>query len=796
MCALVEDRGCNERRIYDSVRRIYDIQSSSEDSLDHRKRRRSLIKNSRATRTASLFIDRLKSEFQRGDDFVPRFRSHRNWCPNFPPKYFCERDDGERSMSLGKSVSKNFVRETPKIYSIGLYEPRIRRRVNDDDERDGVIDIGDTVEYLKRCSLLARRNSKVDITNDAPREKVNSKKRLLTLPSFSALSIPLIHSFPIPTECVEGSPANMISHSKNSSCERRGSSCERRGSSCDRSESTRKDVRVHTKAASLPRTRSFEKDRRSREDLTRRIYSAEFDSTLQWSGTRNDFVYCSISRQSFVEENREAEKSKRTKAQFVSNERSTCFEKRFIPSERTSNDRGKYEQIMVNIVNCNTSQEYLRDGSPDELVEDLFLEETSIGSSTSKSREYFSPIETARQMEAVSRVAYGESEILEDIRRRIDEDFERSSLKFEEDLEDFCLSRGARSYDKSYSLDNESFLDVDDDLLMGIEQSKSMPMITSTATNRRSSKSVTLMSSTLVEDDFYDPKSSGITLSKDTFKEYRPIESNESKYPSCTDLSSMNSIICYSTYDFPSACLESTIVCPEKTPTKESVDHRNYDVHSILSQSFSTSDVSMSKEYESASSKNDTSCLDLSKEMEDILTNSKSEYEIMGESSDYDRSKTNLRKGHLRGSSLKERKSSRHLLESIDSGVMTDYSRNDLRAYGNPANRNTNDYYIYENQFKINLTKNSEDLPMFDFDSDSTYSDDSLDRRVDTVVKECTESLIHLERRIKVKLKTIEKQADDSTDDFLAFFDWSSGDERIGSISTPSLVSLTDSERS
>lgn len=171
MCALLEDR-TGERWIYESVRRIYDVQSSSEDSLGHRKRqgadrRAPSLTNSRATRTASLFIDRLKSDFRRDfrrdDDFVGRFRTHcqRNWRPKFiTTKYLCEPEEEERPTSLRRAdVSKCLVSVTPRVYSIGLYEPnrKTRRKSYIDDNRDDDDNRERAVECFKRCTLLARR---------------------------------------------------------------------------------------------------------------------------------------------------------------------------------------------------------------------------------------------------------------------------------------------------------------------------------------------------------------------------------------------------------------------------------------------------------------------------------------------------------------------------------------------------------------------------------------------------------------------------------------------------------------
>ncbi|KAL2729050.1 hypothetical protein V1478_006682 [Vespula squamosa] len=672
MCALLEDR-VGERRIYESVRRIYDIQSSSEDSLDHRKRHgrdrkaSSIGGNSRATRTASLFIDRLKSDFQRDDDFVPRFRTHcqRNWCPKFTTKYIYEPEEGERPTSLCRSVSKSLVSVTPKVYSIGLYEPRkkAKRKTDLDNEVDRELRV---VEYFKRCTLLARRS--------LSRNEICSKKWMPDLLSASTVSIPLIS---IPTE-------------------------------------------FHLPVLN------------------------EKDSVVHSSATvTHESVFYSPSLRSLLLDDGKSDRSQCEERKKVLD--ATLGSRRFTSNVETSRDRSP----------------------PKGLADDLFLEDVSSNESCISNccREFFSPIETTREARSASEEYYSENGILEDIRKRIDKDFERSSSKVEEDFEDFSYSDDSSFFDKACSFDRdhdyETFLDPKDDFLTSIEQSKSVPIIPSSGRQRRSSKSVTSLSSTLFQDDLSDLSSPRISVSKDTFD-----ESYDSNGPS---RSSINSIV-YDDYaishDFPFARRDISPERDKTLPVRSLLDYTNLASVASLASVFSISNGLTSKKFEGPTASKNITVTPCALTL----------------------SKRKLRKTFSRGgSSFRREKLSEHrLVESIDSGVLTDYSRNDLRACGSTAERNANVFYIHERQ------EPHGEAPYVA--SDSVCSDDSLDRRVDRAVKKCTEDLVLLERRVKLKLKTVGGRLDTSKRNFSTLFDWSSGDECIGSISTPSLVSLTDSE--
>lgn len=97
---------------------------------------------------------------------------------------------------------------------------------------------------------------------------------------------------------------------------------------------------------------------------------------------------------------------------------------------------------------------------------------------------------------------------------------------------------------------------------------------------------------------------------------------------------------------------------------------------------------------------------------------------------------------------------SKLVTESLDSGILTDFSRDQLRIIS--------DEQFCEKSEKKNrgerkcYTKKVDLLPTFDFNTDSSYSDDSLNRRVDLVVKKFTENLILTERKARIKLRRME----------------------------------------
>ncbi|XP_076634941.1 uncharacterized protein LOC143348527 [Colletes latitarsis] len=155
---------------------------------------------------------------------------------------------------------------------------------------------------------------------------------------------------------------------------------------------------------------------------------------------------------------------------------------------------------------------------------------------------------------------------------------------------------------------------------------------------------------------------------------------------------------------------------------------------------------------------------------------------------------------------------SKLITESLDSGILTDYSRHLLRApqdRSQKKSQSSNQVRRYAREWDL--------LPTYDFDTDSSYSDESLDRRVDVAVKKFTENLILAERRARVKLRLLENPASHrqgrkrrkrvpqvkkvsecilkcSPACRFESPHWWTDDDRILSSSTPPLFSFSDSE--
>ncbi|XP_076245955.1 uncharacterized protein LOC143186268 [Calliopsis andreniformis] len=157
-------------------------------------------------------------------------------------------------------------------------------------------------------------------------------------------------------------------------------------------------------------------------------------------------------------------------------------------------------------------------------------------------------------------------------------------------------------------------------------------------------------------------------------------------------------------------------------------------------------------------------------------------------------------------------KSSRRVTESLDSGILTDCSRDCFRA---------SEEYLKEKRKDLGKRRCGERkmdlLPTYDFNTDSSYSDDSLNRRVDVAVRKFTENLILTERKVKIKLRRLQnlprhrqerkrwktgrqvKKLSESSSKYSStyqfdFPQWQTDDDRFLSSSTPPVFSFSDSE--
>ena len=95
--------------------------------------------------------------------------------------------------------------------------------------------------------------------------------------------------------------------------------------------------------------------------------------------------------------------------------------------------------------------------------------------------------------------------------------------------------------------------------------------------------------------------------------------------------------------------------------------------------------------------------------------------------------------------------SSKLITESLDFETLTDCSRDQFRITSNERPNEESEKKVREEW--RGYVRKMDLLPTYDFDTDSSYSDESLNRRIDVVIKEFTENLILSERKAKTKLR-------------------------------------------
>ena len=97
--------------------------------------------------------------------------------------------------------------------------------------------------------------------------------------------------------------------------------------------------------------------------------------------------------------------------------------------------------------------------------------------------------------------------------------------------------------------------------------------------------------------------------------------------------------------------------------------------------------------------------------------------------------------------------SRKNLIESVDSGVLTDFSMNDQRD--EMSFRSRNDSLQIEDNFSLKDGKLRKRFPSFDSDSENSWSgEEGLARKIEKAVKRFTDELILCERRIKARIKS------------------------------------------
>ncbi|XP_018407150.1 PREDICTED: uncharacterized protein LOC108783156 [Cyphomyrmex costatus] len=371
-----------------------------------------------------------------------------------------------------------------------------------------------------------------------------------------------------------------------------------------------------------------------------------------------------------------------------------------------------------------------------------------------KSRYYMKTIE-----EKVGDVA-----ILEDIKRRIDRDFDDPpGERSENDTEEF-ITVSQRNSNLDHHVIGVSSMTI-------IEKSKSTPLIV--ATN-------------------LEPTETQIhgSMSVDAISECSNKNSALSKYFSCTQIPSQVSLM-ENKDELAVKAVDCSVI------ESYSNLHSNYHYYDSRSN-FSLNNYSLS---------NLDPSLDCSLSSFDYISryDSSVQYATPNKSLiDMENGEKEWRAGkrYTADSTFETSKSSRYI-GSIDSGV---FSSSLIDLY--PAERS---FHAGKSTFEKKRRDGKLDRAStaVDSGSDSSYTNDTLDRKVNDVVRDLTKNLILCERRAKIKLRArntrysqdvlshaynFSRNLYDTCGDFFNSSLSSSEDERIVSISTPSLLSLSDSE--
>ncbi|XP_018314125.1 uncharacterized protein [Mycetomoellerius zeteki] len=356
----------------------------------------------------------------------------------------------------------------------------------------------------------------------------------------------------------------------------------------------------------------------------------------------------------------------------------------------------------------------------------------------------------------------GEVAILEDIKRRIDRDFDDPpGERSENDTEDFCtISRKSSNF-------RNNVIDVPSVTI--IEKSKSTPLIV--ATN-------------------LEPTEIQIhgSMSVGAMSECSNKNSALSKYFSCTQIPSLVSLT------------ENEDELAVKTVDNSSLDCSCSSFEYISRFNPSAQYTTPNKSLIGMVNKSDDT-FEVPKGRESVAKNRICNWEHPPlEKSGEKEWRTGKR--YTADSTFETSKSSRYV-GSIDSGV---FSSSLIDPY--PAERS---FYAGKSKFEKKRRAEKLDGPStaVDSGSDSSYTNDTLDRKVNDVVRDLTKNLILCERRAKMKLRArytrypqdilshaykFSRNLYDTCCNFFNSSQSSTEDERIVSISTPSLLSLSDSE--
>ncbi|KAL6437946.1 hypothetical protein ACFW04_004327 [Cataglyphis niger] len=398
----------------------------------------------------------------------------------------------------------------------------------------------------------------------------------------------------------------------------------------------------------------------------------------------------------------------------------------------------------------------------------------------------------------------GEMAILEDIKKRIDRDIDdRSSEK--DDVEDFLtVSQKNSNFDRLFY---EITSTEDSESVRTIENSKSTSLIVSGSPNL----------------DLTEIQIRG-SISTEAVSERSNKNSTLSEYFSCMQFPSMVSFA--ENDDEPALSFKNRDVTAHDSNSFSSYNYYDYSRSNLNINSFTRSDLDANFDCSYSNSEcvaeyispnkfpvetrnATTDMFELSEDQASFVENKICE-RFLGESKKKEKeSHVEFAKRYTADSTFETSKSSRYI-GSIDSGVFSS-SLIDLYPYENSADKSG-----FKKKRRVEKLDGSSPL-IVDFNSDSSCTDDTLDQRVNDVVRDLTEKLILCER--KMKLKKMRKMGCKARDAryysrqtlsrrtckltrslYDAYYDLfnsprrSSENERILSISTPTLLSLSDSE--
>lgn len=370
----------------------------------------------------------------------------------------------------------------------------------------------------------------------------------------------------------------------------------------------------------------------------------------------------------------------------------------------------------------------------------------------------FATLERPRYQRMIVDEKMGEMAVLNDIKRRIDRDFDDLSSKSENDTEDFLTVPR-----KNINFESDSQL-------------------------YRSTESTT--STMIVESQ---PVSSTETQTRDlvwadTMSELSNKNSTFSMYHSCTQFPSFVSLrknedeLALEAEDRSVIGGSSYLNSYSNADCYDLNAHSNVDCSRVLSNDHSQSDLSFDRPHDGAQDiAQDTSTSEYTcpnQFLSEAISESRNACDMFGSQEMADKaydceyppdennekakeSRAHLEQQYAADTTFETSKSSRHI-GSIDSGVFVNSSLIDLQVHENSFDGGKPDHERRQRRVKERELHGLSRT--FDFSSDNNTSgssscctDDTLDRRINDVIRDLTKNLVLCERRVRMKLREMRK---------------------------------------